>query len=80
MLIALIVAAAALYFWLLGIVCLWGKPQIRFDHAMLIWTFEAELALVLPIWLFLRGVDTMIGATSRWLRESRYGVRRDAAP
>jgi hypothetical protein len=78
MLIALIIAAAALFFWLLGIVGLWGSPQSRFDHAMIVWTAEAELALVLPIWLFLRVMEIVVGVTNRWLLASRYGVRRQA--
>ena len=64
LLIAFLVAAAMFFFWVLGLVGLGGLPQSRFDHAMIVWLIEAELALALPIWLFLRVIDVVVRAKS----------------
>lgn len=75
LLIALLVAAVAAYFWFLGVISLWGKPLSRFDDAMLTWLVEAELALVVPTWLFCRLTDIAVAAANRWLRAHRSGIR-----
>ena len=58
--IALILAGGAYGIWIVGANSLAGFPHQRFDDAMVQGTLQAELVLVLPIWLFLRGAD--IGA------------------
>jgi hypothetical protein len=70
LLIASIIAAAVLFFWLLGIAALWGRPQFRFDHAMIVWMIEAELMIVLPTWLLLRIANIAARLTNRWWNAS----------
>ena len=60
LMIALIIAAAAAYVWILGIIGLSGIPHVKFDDAMIAWLTEAELVLVLPIWLLLRAIDVIL--------------------
>lgn len=79
LLVALIIAAAMSFFWILGMVGLWGSPLLRFDHVIIIWTLEAELALAPPIWLFFRVMDIVVGVKTRWWQASRYAVRHQTA-
>jgi hypothetical protein len=58
--IALIIAGGAAYVWLLGMIGLWGRPQLDFDRAMITWLAEMELALALPLWLLLRAVNVIV--------------------
>jgi len=55
--LTVLVAAAALLCWVLGIVGLDGHPNMRFDQAMLDWTTQLELIFVPVVWLLLRGAD-----------------------
>jgi len=79
LLIALFIASVALCFWLLGIVGLWGRPQLRFDYAMIVWTIEAQVALALPVWLFLRFIGIVLRIISAWSQASRDGGRVPSA-
>ncbi len=58
--VAVFIAGAAAYVWLLGMIGLWGRPQLDFDRAMITWLAEMELALALPLWLLLRAVNVIV--------------------
>ena len=66
--IALIIAGAALFVWMLGLIGLWGNSQFRFGYAMVDWTFQIELVIVPLTWLILRGVDFAARAVVRGRR------------
>jgi hypothetical protein len=70
--IALIIAGGACVFWFLGDMSLAGYPHQRFDSAMYLGTINAEMVLVLPIWLFLRAADIGVRVL-RW--SFRSGIR-----
>ena len=75
LLMALVIAAVAFLFWVVGIVGLDGRPHLRFDNAMIDWTIQAESALVPTMWLLLRAVDFGARALVRFLRMSIARVR-----
>jgi len=75
LLIAFLIAAAMCFFWILGLVGLGGLSQSRFDHAMLVWAIETELALALPIWLFLRAIDAIVRIGNQRSRAFRRVLR-----
>jgi len=75
LLIAFLIAAAMCLFWILGLVGLGGLPHSRFDHAMLVWAIETELALVVPIWLFLRAIDALVRISNKRSRSYRRVLR-----
>ena len=66
--IALIIAGGVCAFWLIGDLSLAGYPHQRFDSAMAHGTINAEVVLVLPIWLFLRAADIGVRILSRLFR------------
>ena len=68
LLVALFIACGAFLCWIIGIIGLEGLPHPRFDSAMVDWTINAELMLVLPLWLLLRLLDFGAKALGRWLR------------
>ena len=70
LLLAFFIAGAAFLFWIVGVVGLEGHPQLRFDNAMINWTFQAEVALVPTTWLLLRAMDIGARALVRFLRSS----------
>jgi len=55
--IAVIIAGGMCAFWIIGVLSLVGLSHQRFDSAMFNGVIEAELILMLPIWLFLRTAD-----------------------
>jgi len=71
--IALIIAGSAAFFWILGIIGLWGTSPLRFDYAVADWTIQIELVIVPLTWIILRGLDFAAGAVVR----SRYSSRRE---
>jgi hypothetical protein len=60
LMIALIIAGGAAYVWLLGMIGLWGRPELNFDRAIITWLTETELALALPAWLLLRAANAIM--------------------
>ena len=64
LMIALIIAGGATYVWLLGIIGLWGIPDLDFDRAIITWLAEIELALPLPAWLLLQAANVIIGMSA----------------
>ena len=66
--IALIIAGGAYAFWIVGVLSLAGYQHQRFDSAIYEATVNAELVLVLPLWLFLRAMDLSVRYLSRLLR------------
>ncbi len=71
LLMALVVAVVSVLVWLLGIVALDGLSQSRLDRAIMDWTIQAELALVLPLWMVLRVIDFSMRTLGRWLWPNR---------
>ena len=75
LLIAFLIAAAMVFFWILGLIGLSGLPQAKFDHAMIVWAIETELALALPIWLVLRTIDALVRVMNQRSRAYRHVLR-----
>jgi len=75
LLMALVIAAVAFLFWIVGFVGLDGLSHLRFDNAIIDWTIQAEESLVPTIWLLLRGLDFGARALARFLRSSLARIR-----
>ena len=65
---ALLIAGAAFFCWVVGIVGLNGLPHLRFDGAMLDIMVKTEVLLIPPIWLFMRCMGRGARVLGRWLR------------
>ena len=77
--IVLIIAGGAYAFWFVGALSLAGYAHQRFDSAMYLGTINAEVVLILPIWLFLRAADLCVRLLRRPFRPGRSAGLRAAS-
>ena len=74
---AVAVAAGILFFWLVLTIGVGSLGDTNLDRAALGWLFDAEISLVLPLWLGLRAVSVGIALVRRYRRSpNRQALRR----
>lgn len=70
----LAIAASALMLSIILYIAAGGIFDIRLYGSVLNWTIAVELAITLPLWLLLRGIDFLAGARER--RKLQGGARQ----